>query len=115
MNSGALSTEKPLTNDPKLNMPDKAKSIYIWGSNSSCFIPYLPNNLILDTQHLVDLDKIFKDSLALPEDYEIVDIQMTDTICSILVSEFLDSTILSYLDHNFSKLNEESFAVALHQ
>ena len=86
---------------------NKAQTIYIWGSNSSCFIPYLPDNIILDSPHLLKLDEIFKDRLPMSGTYKVVDIQLTEKIAYCLVEQSLPDSLEKKLDEDYDILYKQ--------
>lgn len=100
INSGAIGIGE--RNQPK---------VYLWGSNNSSLVPYLPDNLELDTPHDLELGKIFKDELALPQNYKIVDIQLTESLCYILVEEHLPKSLFEDLKKMRKHVEQYSSAV----
>lgn len=90
-----------------------AQSIYIWGANTSKFIPYLPDSIIFDVPHLLDTGKIFKEEpLFLPqENYKIVDIQTTGRICYMLIEQSLGLKLEAELNQYLQDLKEEFPAI----
>ena len=90
-----------------------AQSIYIWGANTSKFIPYLPDSIIFDAPHLLEISRMFKeDPLFLPEEnYKIVDIQMTGRICYMLMEQSLGLKLEAELNQYLQDLRDEFPAI----
>lgn len=86
-------------------------NIFIWGSNTNCLIPYLPDNLELDIPQELQLEKLFTKDLALPKNYHIKDIQVTETLCYFLIEEYLPTNLFDDLKKKRKQLEAISPAV----
>jgi hypothetical protein len=102
-------------NSGAIGVPEKDKPrLFLWGSNSTCLIPYLPDTLELDTPHEVNLDKIFTGDLALPGYYRIVDMQLTENLCYFLIEEYLPKNLFQDLKKKRKHLEQFAPAVGLY-
>lgn len=90
-----------------------AQTIYVWGSNSSRFIPYLPESITLDAPHKLDITRMFGEHpLFLPEEnYNVVDIQMTGRVCYMLLEQSLGNKLESELNQCFQDIRDEFPAI----
>jgi len=90
------------------------KSIYLWGSNSPGLIPYLPDSIILDSPHKIDLRRIFTGQMEPKEPYRVIDVQLNDKLAYVLVEQDLPDTIESRLDEELDKMIEYKTVMILY-